>query len=73
MQINFIIYFADSAFKANIIDSVSIKCKQIIQSVLIAKLYKITLSFDIEYLIKAILGKILQAKILLIFSIKSSL
>lgn len=47
------------------------KHKQVIQSVFAAELYKMAHGFHIQIVIKAILGKLLQIKILLIFSTDS--
>lgn len=66
-QIDFIIYYTNLVSKANIIYWSFIKYKQVIQIFLDAKLYKMVHSFDIKSVIKAILRKVLQAKILLVF------
>lgn len=65
-QIGFIVCLADSTNKANIIHWSSIKCKRVTRSVLAAELYGMAHRFDIGVVIKATLGKLLQADIPLI-------
>ena len=65
-QIGYVICLADAISKANIIHWSSIKCKRIIRSVLVAKLYGMAYEFDIRAVIKATLGKILGSAVSLI-------
>lgn len=65
-QIGFVICFADSTGKANIIHWSSIKCKRVTRSVLAAELYGMAHGFDIGAAIKATLTKLLQREIPLI-------
>lgn len=65
-QIGYVICFTNVTNKANIIHWSLIKCKRVIQSVLVAKLYRMAYKFNIEAVIKATPGKILRSVILLI-------
>lgn len=71
LQIGYDIYFADTTNKANIIYWFSIKCKRVIPSILVAKLYGIAHGFDIGIVIKATLGKILGSAVPLVLCIDS--
>ena len=65
-QISYVVCLADATNKVNIIHWLSIKCKQVIRSVLTTELYGIAYGFDIEAVIKATLGKILGSAVPLI-------
>src|SRR6266568_4264013 len=58
-QIGFIITLTNKNNKANIIYWLFIKCKQVTQSVLAFKLYKIAYRFDTKAVIKITIKKIL--------------
>lgn len=58
LQINFNIYFVNLIFKINIIHWFFMKYKQVIWNVLIAKLYKMSHSFNIKAIIKILIKKV---------------
>jgi hypothetical protein len=72
-QINYDICLVefDSRFKAIIIHTSSIKCKQVTRSVLAAKLYAMTYDFDLDAILKEIVSNILNIFISLVFCIDS--
>lgn len=65
-QIGSIIYLPNCTSKANILHRSLIKYKQVIYSILAAELYGMAYKFNIKAIIKARLGKILGADIILI-------
>ena len=66
-QIGFVVCLANSINKANIIHWLSIKCKQVIQSVLATELYGMAHEFNVGAVIKATLRKILGYNVFLVF------
>ena len=61
-QLGFIIIFIDKDNRANIFYQLSIKCKQVIRSVLASKLYKMAYGFDTRAAIKVTIKKIPNPK-----------
>lgn len=74
LQIGYVICFANTTRKTNILHWSLIKFKQVIQRVLAAELYKIVHGYDIKRVIKTTLEKLLGSAILLILytNLKSS-
>lgn len=68
MQIGYIICFVHTISKTNIINLFLKKYNHIIDSISIAKLYKIAYEFNIKAVIKTILEKMIKFTILLILS-----
>lgn len=67
LQIGFVIYIANLVSKASIIYWSFIKYKQISRTILAAKLCGMAHGLDIKALIKAILAKVLEDKIVFVF------
>lgn len=71
LHIGYCICFANTTSKANIIYSFLIKCKQVTYIVLAAHLYRMAYGFNIDVVIKVILGKMLGSAISLILYLNS--
>lgn len=66
LQIGYIICFANTTGKTNIIYWFLIKCKWFIYSILATELYGMAHKFDIKAVINATLGKIQESAVSLI-------